>query len=455
MSLAQLAERLRVGELSPREAVESYLERIERLNPLLNAYITVRAEEALAEAESPPRGPLYGVPVAVKDVIDVAGTLTTAASKILAGNVARRDAECVRRLRAAGAVVVGKTNTHEFAFGATTTSPHFGPARNPWLPERICGGSSGGSGAAVAADLAPGALGTDTAGSVRIPASLCGVTGLRPSSGLVPATGVVPVSWTFDVVGPIARTAEDCALMLEVLASRRIELGSGVQGLRIGVVEALLERAQPAVSAAVDAALRELASLGASLERVEAPLLEEAGTIQQLMMLPEASQAHLPWLRTRLAEYGPDVRARLLAGLFLPATAYVTGLRARRWYREELDRVFDRFDLLAAPAMPIVAPPIGEDTVEIAGARIPYRLALIPFNSPWSLAGLPAASVPCGFVEGLPVGLALVGRHFEDAAVLTAAHAYQGATGWHLREPLDAGRASALYTEFRIPSERG
>ena len=455
MSLAHLAERLRVGGLSPREAVESYLERIERLNPLVNAYITVRAEEALAEAESPPRGPLYGVPVAVKDVIDVAGTPTTAASKILAGNVPRRDAECVRRLRAAGAVVVGKTNTHEFAYGATTTSPHFGPARNPWLPERICGGSSGGSGAAVAADLAPGALGTDTGGSVRIPASFCGVTGLRPSSGLVPVTGVVPVSWTFDVVGPIARTAEDCALMLEALASRRIELGSGVQGLRIGVVEALLERAQPAVSEAVDAALGELTSLGASLERVEVPLLEEAGTIQQLMMLPEASQAHLPWLRTQLADYGPDVRARLLAGLFLPATAYVTGRRARHWYRDELDRVFDRIDLLVAPAMPVVAPPIGEETVEIAGERIPYRLALIPFNSPWSLAGLPAASVPCGFVEGLPVGLALVGRRFEDAAVLTAAHAYQGATGWHLRGPLDAGPAAALYTEHRIPSERG
>ena len=447
MSLVLLAERLRVGELSPREAANACLERIERLNPHLNAFITLRAEEALAEADSAPRGALYGVPLAVKDVIDVAGMPTTAASKILAGNVPRRDAECVRRLRAAGAVVVGKTNTHEFAYGATTTSPHFGPARNPWLPERICGGSSGGSGAAVAADLASGALGTDTAGSVRIPACFCGVTGLRPSSGLVPVAGVVPVSSTFDVVGPLARTAQDCALLLEVLANRRIELGAGVRGVRIGIVETLLERAQRPVAEAVDVALRELVSLGASLEPVELPLFEKAGVIQQLVMLPEASEAHLPWLRSRLGDYGPDVRARLLAGLFLPSTAYVTGLRARRWYRDELDRVLDRIDLLAAPAMPIVAPPIGEDTVEIAGVRIPYRLALISFNSPWSLAGLPAVSVPCGFVDGLPVGFALVGRQFEDAAVLTAAHAYQGATGWHLREPLDAGPAAALYTE--------
>jgi Asp-tRNA(Asn)/Glu-tRNA(Gln) amidotransferase A subunit family amidase len=209
----------------------------------------------------------------------------------------------------------------------------------------------------------------------------------------------------------------------------------GVEGLRIGVVESLFARAAPEVAAASEMAIAELARLGARVERAVVPLLGEAGTIQQLMMLPEATSIHLPWLRTRLAEYGPDVRARLLAGLFLPATAYPTGLRLRLRYCEELRLLFERFDLLAAPAMPVVAPRIGEEAVDVRGETIPFRLALIPFNSPWSLAGLPAASVPCGFVDGLPVGFALVGRRFADATVLRAAHAYQQATDWHERRP--------------------
>jgi aspartyl-tRNA(Asn)/glutamyl-tRNA(Gln) amidotransferase subunit A len=419
--------------------VQSYLDRIERIDGAVNSYITVRADEALAEAQAlehaEERGPLWGVPVAVKDVIDVAGTRTTAASKILADNVAVHDAETVERLEAAGAVLLGKLNTHEFAYGAMTTSPHFGPAHNPWSLDRICGGSSGGSGAAMAADLAAGTLGTDSAGSVRIPAAFCGVTGLRPSTGLVSNRGVVPVSWSIDTVGPIARTAEDCALLLDVIAGTRTELGGGVEGLRVGVVDALLERADPSVAAVVQAAVDELAALGARVERTGVPLLEEAGTINQLVMLPEATNVHLRWMTERLPDYGPDVRARLLAGLLLPPTAYVTGLRARRWFDDGLREVFERFDLLAAPAMPITAPPLGQDTVEVRGEAMPYRLALIPFNSPWSLAGLPAASVPCGFVDGLPVGLALVGRRLEEGKVLPAAHAFQQATDWHERRP--------------------
>jgi aspartyl-tRNA(Asn)/glutamyl-tRNA(Gln) amidotransferase subunit A len=439
VSVVGLAERLRAGELSPREAVQSYLDRIERIDGRLNSYITVRADEALAEAraleEALERGPLWGVPIAVKDVIDVAGTRTTAASKILADNVAAHDAETVDRLEAAGAVLLGKLNTHEFAYGAVTTSTHFGPARNPWSLDRICGGSSGGSGAAMAAELAAGTLGTDSAGSVRIPAAFCGVTGLRPSTGLVSNRGVVPVSWSIDTVGPIARSAEDCALLLDVIAETRTDLAGGVAGLRIGVVEALLDRTDPRVAELVQAAVDELGALGATIESTEVPLLEDAGTINQLVMLPEATNVHLRWLREQLADYGPDVRARLLAGLLLPPTAYVTGLRARRWFDDGLRKLFESIDLLVAPAMPIVAPPLGEDAVEVRGETLPYRLALIPFNSPWSLAGLPAASVPCGFVDRLPVGLALVGRRFEDGTVLRAAHAFQQATDWHERRP--------------------
>jgi aspartyl-tRNA(Asn)/glutamyl-tRNA(Gln) amidotransferase subunit A len=435
MSVADVARRIHDGELTPREAVQSYLERIEQLDGALNAYISVRAEEALAEAEGVPDGPLRGVPVAIKDVIDVAGTATTAASKILADDVSPRDALCVERLRRAGAIVLGKLNTHEFAFGAMTTSPHFGPAHNPWALDRICGGSSGGSGAAAAADLAAGTLGTDTAGSIRIPSCFCGVTGLRPTTGLVPTDGVVPVAWSLDTVGPIARSAEDCALLLAALTDEPFELVEGVRGLRIGVIDELFRRADPAVAAQAHAAVDELRGLGATVESVEVPLLEESGTITQLLMLPEAAEVHLPWLRSQLDDYGADVRARLLAGLLLPSTAHVTGLRARRWFWDEVRVLFDRFDLLVQPEMPIVAPPIGRDEVEVHDERMPYRLSLIPFNSPWALAGVPVASVPAGFVDGLPLGLALVGRPRDEATVLQAAHTFQRATDWHERRP--------------------
>ncbi len=420
--MKELARRIRDGELTPREAVEHYLARIEA-HAHLNAYITVRADEALAEADTAAQGPLHGVPIAVKDVIDVAGTRTTAASKILADNVPTRDATAVRRLREAGAVILGKLNTHEFAYGATNTSVHFGPARNPYDPERISGGSSGGSGVAAAAELAAGTIGTDTAGSVRIPACFCGVVGHRPSAGLVPTDGVVPTSWSFDTVGPIARTAADCALLLEVIADRPISTEPPGE-LRIGLVAPLQERADPRIAALV----QEAAGFLGPTEPVEPPLLDVAGLIQQLIMLPEATAAHLPWLRTRLADYGTDVRARLLAGLLLPATAYPTGLRARRWYARELGPVLERYDLLAAPAMPTVAPRIDADA-------LPYRRGLIPFNTPWSLAGLPTVSVPCGFVDGLPAGLALVGRPGEDATVLAAAQAIDAARGEVVYKP--------------------
>lgn len=454
MTLTALAASIRRGELSPREAVQDALERIERADGALNSFLTVRAEEALAEADALPAasGPLHGVPLGVKDVIDVAGTKTTAASRVLADNVATADATVVARLRRAGAVIVGKLNTHEFAWGASTTSQAFGPARNPWDTERICGGSSGGSGAAVAADLVPGALGTDTAGSVRIPAALCGVTGIRPTTGRVPNRGVVPVSWTYDTVGPLARTAEDCALLLDAMSgpdpgdpSTTPAVGKpcldaiagGVEGLRVGVVRHLLEDVplDPRVAAAVEAAIGQLERLGARVERVDASFLRRAEVVQQLVMLPEAAEAHLPWLRTRLVDYGADVRARLLAGLLLPASAPITGQRARRALAHEARPLLERFDLLAAPEMPIVAPRIGEDPVEVAGQSLPYRLSLIPFNSPWSCLGVPTASVPCGLVDGLPVGLALTGRRLAEATVLRAAHAYQQVTDWHERRP--------------------
>jgi Asp-tRNA(Asn)/Glu-tRNA(Gln) amidotransferase A subunit family amidase len=456
VTLAALAARIRGGELSPREAVAAALRRVEERDAAVNAFISVRAEAALAEAaaleRAAERGPLWGVPVAVKDVIDVAGERTTAASRILADNVAAQDATTVARLRAAGAVVIGKLNTHEFAFGAMTTSPHFGPAHNPWDASRICGGSSGGSGAAVAAGMTPGTLGTDTAGSIRIPAAFCGVTGVRPSTGRVSNRGVVPVSYTFDTVGPLARTAEDCALLLQTIAGHDpgdpatvdapvadygAQLQGGVLGLRIGVVEGLFDRSDPAVASSARSALDVLAACGATLVPAAVPLHEEAGTITQLIMLPEAAEAHLGWLRHRLDEYGPDVRVRLLAGLLLPGTAAVTGQRARRWFWEGLRQVLAGVDVLAAPTMPVTPPPIGAEEVAVSGETILYRRALIPFNSPWALAGLPVVSTPCGQVDGLPVGLAIVGRRLDEGTALRVAHTLQRETDWHLRTPFE------------------
>lgn len=445
MTLAVLASELRAGDLTPAEAVEASLGRIEALNPELNAFISVLDDEARARARElegqtdSERGALWGVPLAVKDVIDVAGAKTTAASRLLVDNVAEKSAATVENLERAGAVIVGKLNTHEFAYGAMTTSTTFGPARNPWDTDRICGGSSGGSGCAAAAGLVAGTLGSDTAGSIRIPSAVCGVTGLRPSIGLVSNRGVVPVSWTFDTVGPIARTAEDCALILDALATKAAaaqSLSDGIKDTRIGVVRTLLDDGiDRSIAAAVEEAIEELAGLGAMRADIEVPLLREAGTIQQAIMLVEAAAVHMRWLRTRLSDYDPDVRARLLAGLLLPPTAYVTGKRARRLYLQGIKELFEHVDLLVAPTMPILPPRVGEQTVMVDGEEVQYRLSFIHYLSPWSCAGLPTASVPCGFVEGMPVGMTLVGRPFEDATVLRAAHAFQSVTNWHEQRP--------------------
>ncbi|MET0939113.1 MAG: amidase [Gaiellaceae bacterium] len=368
-----------------------------------------------------------GPTIGVKDNIDVAGMPTTAASKLLR-RIPEEDAECVARLRAAGATIAGKLNTHEFAYGALTNSPHFGPALNPWNPEHGCGGSSGGSGAAVAAGLVNAALGTDTAGSVRIPAAFCGVTGMRPTTGLVSTRGVLPTSWSLDTVGPLAWSAEECERLLETMAGRPIGRREVGDDLRVGVLTKLLEGAEPAVATLCE---RALAELPGRKESVALPLHEEISTITQLIMLPEATNAHLPWLRTRLADYGADVRARLLAGLLLPSTAYTTGLRARRWAQAEHDRALGEYDLLVAPAMPITAP-------RLDAVPEDYRLRLMPYNSPAALLGLPALSAPCGFIDGLPVGLALMGRREEDGTPLAAAKAFQQVTGWHTQRPEQA-----------------
>ncbi|HEY7537472.1 MAG TPA: amidase [Gaiellaceae bacterium] len=464
MTVTALVRRLRAGELSPVEAVGSALERIEALDGRLNAFISLRAEEALAEAElaqrSSDRGPLWGVPLAVKDVIDVAGTPTTAGSRILADNRPAGDAEVVTRLRRAGAIVVGKLNTHEFAYGATTTSAHFGRACNPWALDRVCGGSSGGSGAAVAAGLVPAALGTDTAGSIRIPAAFCGVTGVRPTTGLVPTRGMVPLSWSVDTVGPMARDARDCALLLGVIAgpdprdasTEPVEpvdyveqlASSRPRELVVGIVESLFEGTiEPRIAAASRLALDALREAGVRTQSVELPDLDQAVLVQQALQFPEATAIHLGWLRTRLADYGADVRGRLLAGLFVPATSYVTALRLRSAIAAGFAAAVEGVDCIAAPTLPTIAPRFAEGKVVFDSSGVAsdalaenlFRQGLLRYTAPWSLVGWPVVSVPCGFVDGLPVGLSLVGRRFGETAALRAAAVFQALTDWHEQVP--------------------
>jgi aspartyl-tRNA(Asn)/glutamyl-tRNA(Gln) amidotransferase subunit A len=458
--LRALALRLARGELSPVEAVAETLAQVKAIDDRIGAFVSIDGDRALAEAaalaELPreSRGALWGVPLAVKDVIDVAGMATEACSPIRRGHRAGRDAEAVAALRRAGAVIVGKLNTHEFAYGSTTTSPHRPPSRNPWDPMRICGGSSGGSAAAVAAGMLTGALGTDTAGSVRVPATLCGVCGLRPTYGRVSLGGVFPVASCFDTVGPLARDARDCALLLaaiEDLAGTRAssDWGSGtlapldphrlpdMHGVRVGLVEPLLGHTdlQPGIAEAAGRAASLLADAGARLLSVKPTWLADAAVAQQAIQYPQAAEVHLDWLRARPGDYGQDVRLRLLCGLLVAPTAQATGERALRWLRACVRSDFERVDLLLAPSLPMTAPPIARESYFVDGRELPYRPGIVAFNSPWSALGLPALAVPSGQIEGLPVGVQLVGPPGADGLVLGAGAAIQDRSNWHLLRP--------------------
>lgn len=462
LSLAEAGRLVRDRKLSPVEITDAYLAQIERLEPRLNAFITVTADEARQAARActeeiaadKPRGPLHGLPVAIKDLFDVAGMRMTAGSRILGENVAAEDSEVAARLKAAGAVMLGKLNLHEFAFGATGVNPHYGPARNPWDSERITGGSSSGSGAAVAAGECLSALGTDTGGSIRIPASLCGIVGLKPTYGRVSKRGVLPLSWALDHIGPMTRTVEDAALLLGILAGHdpgdaasadepvpdyTRSLDGGVRGLRIGVPRRFFfENVDPEVEAAVRSAITLLGEMGAAVSEIDVPLIDEIPGALTAIMLPEALAVHQRWMNERPEDYGDDVRYRLELGSTYLAVHYVQAQRLRelavRAWREE---VFSQVDLIATPTTPITAPLIEEATGSASsGPGLQVTFGLIRFTNPLNFLGVPAISVPCGFSgEGLPIGLQLAGRWWNEEAVLRAAHAHETATDWHKRRP--------------------
>ena len=403
-------------------------------------------------------GPLHGVPVALKDLYCTRGVKTTGGSRILADWVPSEDATVVSRLADAGAVVLGKLNMHEFAYGPEGLNPHYGTPWNPWdaTTHRICGGSSSGSGAAVAAALCAGALGSDTGGSIRIPASLCGISGLKPTYGRVSRAGVLPLAWSLDHVGPMCRTAADCALMLGAMAGYdprdpttsvlpvpdyMAALTGSVKGLRIGLLGPFfMESAGETERRAVLQAVKTLEGLGASVQEVELQTVKLAAAAASAVVAVEAYAYHETWLRKRPEEYSADVRERLRLGAFVSGADYVNGQRARLLIRDEVDAAFGRLDVLVAPTTPIAAAPVGAGDVEIGGERQPLRPSLIRFTRPFNVTGHPAASVPCGVTsEGLPIGLQIVGRPFDEATVLRLADAYQRATDWHTRRPPAAG----------------
>ena len=460
LSIAEAAALIADRRLSPVEIVNAHLERIGETEGRLNSFITLLGDEALAEAREAERaireghylGPLHGIPVGLKDLYYTRGIRTTVGSKIMRDFVPETDAAVTERFRQAGAILIGKLQMHEFALGATSINPHDGPARNPWDTERVTGGSSGGSGSSVAAGQCMAALGTDTGGSIRIPSSLCGIVGLKPTFGRVSRHGVYPLAWTLDTVGPMTRTVKDAALVLNVIAGHdprdpssnpaatedyAAGLDKGVAGLRVGVPrEFFYDVIDPEVAEAVSRSAQVLEGLGASVEEVSIPVLDHSLSISGTILLAEAAEVHIDNLRNRADEIGPDVRARLQQGALTTAADYIKAQRARRVFNEGIAQAMTRYDVLLAPTEPIAAPRIDEPTVRVDGRDQVAASLLARLTRPFNVSGVPTVTVPCGFTsEGMPIGVQLAGRPFEESTVLRAAHAYEQATDWHTRRP--------------------
>ena len=457
ISLFSARERLLRREFSAVELTEAYLGQIERLNQAINAFITPTPElarrgalEADALLMARPSGrelsALMGMPVALKDIFETAGIRTTAGSKFFADRIPAEDAQAVLKLKRSGAVVLGKTNTHEIALGVTGVNPHYGAVKNPWDLSRVTGGSSSGSAAAVAAGMCLAALGTDTGGSIRIPASLCGVVGLKPTYGRVSTRGVLPLSWNLDHVGPLTRTVRDAAVMLAALAGfdpldpasadipvgeYLVHLEDGVRGWRVALAAGTyVEASDPQVMAGVAEAARVFTDLGAQVEKVDMSWLAELALANGRMTQADGAAFHRERLAERPGWFGADVRQRLETGAALTSGEYALARRTQAEGRRRFETFFEEFDVLLLPTTPIPAPPI-EGTRAIEAAR-----RLTRFTAPFNLAGLPALSVPCGFTgEKLPIGLQVISTHWGEAKVLQAGLAFEQATSWHNRRP--------------------
>ncbi len=450
-SIREASVLLRSGKVSPVELTRECLTRIEKLNPVLNAFITITADSAMAEARRAEteitrgewRGPLHGIPLALKDLIDTAGVLTTAASAVFKERIPAEDAEVTRRLKQAGAILLGKQNLHEFAYGGSSLVSYFGDVHNAWNPEHIAGGSSGGSATAVAAGMCYGAIGTDTAGSIREPAALCGVAGLKPTYGTVSTRGVIPLSQSLDHVGTIARNVEDAAIIFQAIAKETDDVmwGRGsappvriedppAHKLRIAVPRKFFcEELDPEAASAFEQALSVLSTMSDISEiNLEVPT-------DRTLQKAESYAYHAKFVRQSPELYQPETLRRIRTGEDISPEDAARCKRDLQEARKQIASVFDSIDLLVTPTAPIPAPAIAELKANPDQLR-PRELVLLRNTRPMNVWGLPAISVPCGFTQfGLPIGLQIIGPHGGESEVLQLAHAYEQATAWHQHLP--------------------
>jgi aspartyl-tRNA(Asn)/glutamyl-tRNA(Gln) amidotransferase subunit A len=458
-TIAEAARLIAAKRLSPVELTSTCLDRVHALDNQLHAFIHLTEERALAEARAAeraimadgPRGPLHGIPIGLKDIVDTRGIPTTCQSKILAGNIPAADAACAERLAAAGTILIGKTTTHEFADGGPSFDLPAPPARNPWNPDHFTAGSSSGTGAGVAAGLILGGIGTDTGGSIRGPAALCGIAGIKPTYGLVSRAGVAPAAYSLDHIGPMAWTAEDCALMLQALAGHdprdpasakrpvpnyTASLGIGIKGLKIGVIHHFHEtdyQVSPGTKRGIDDAVATFRDLGAEIREVQLSALQDWMACGSLISIVERAAAYEEWARTRLGDFGERVRSRLMLGALVSGVDYLQAVRRRRELRAELQAAMAGLDAVLTAAQPSEAPKI--DTLP------KWDVFELPsFTMPFNVAGYPAISVCSGYgAGGLPVAIQLVGKPFREAMVLRIADAFEKATDFRNKRPALVG----------------
>ena len=427
-SIVELAGRLRRGELSAASLVQCYADRIATLNASSKAFISLDIDRARATAESLTIGPadslLKGIPYACKDLFDVKGMVTSGGSRVLADNVAQHDADTVTRMNQAGAIFIGKNNLHEFAYGATGENTLYGTPPNPYDQSRLAGGSSSGSAAALGYGLCAATLGTDTGGSVRAPAALCGLVGFKPTFGRISTEGVIPYSWSLDHVGTLTRSAADTALLFNALASKvQTPATVKLEGLRIGIPESFFfERADTEILDSIDRLMNFLRSAGAKLIPVTMPSMEHSRTVSLTVQMPEALSYHNRYLEQRGALYSQDFRAGLALGQCLLAEQYIRAKRFIESYRRDMDKVFDGVDLLLTPATPVIAPKIGTVEVTVDGKAEPAGNAITRYTSFFNMTGHPAITLPCGMhSEGLPIAAQFVGKHYADEELIATA----------------------------------
>ncbi|MDE0719205.1 MAG: amidase [Dehalococcoidia bacterium] len=460
MGAGDLSKLVQSKEISPVEIIEAHLTRIDATEPVLNSFITLLADQARKSARQAEKdiqagrykGPLHGIPVALKDLYNTGGVRTTSGSRIFDTFIPTEDCTVAAKFHQAGAILLGKLNMHQFAYGPTGENPDYGHMHNPWNPDMVTGGSSGGSGSAAAAGQCTITTGSDTGGSIRIPAALCGIVGLKPTYGLVSRYGLSALSWSLDHPGPMTRTVEDTAITMNVIAghdpkdvaSAKVDipdytsaLTGDVKGLRIGIVKEYFEAPlDPQVRKAVMDAISLLESMGAEIKEVSYPMFNQSQAISSTVLMAEATAYHRDLLEKDGHQLYEPVRQRLEAGLFISAAEYLRAQQARSIFDQQGRRLLDEVDLLAGPTDPVTAPEILASKVMAGEQEVGVVGALTQYTRPYNINGFPAISVPCGFSDdGMPIGLQLAGRPFDELTVLRAAHAYEQANDWHTRRP--------------------